>query len=620
MKYVDANSIKTLGKICVFGTGIDADVMIRDTGIEDSILFFIDNNRNGHKYRNKPIISVDDYVKNGLDTIIVIASYRFANEIAKQLTERGIAFYIWDNECVFHYNNDIKKYIEFNQKIWGDKKISEAENEILVAFDNKHAVNSITHTAFFANHFAQKYKAKIVGYFRFGGKKEDISNVVLEVYKSINLQNVVDYNLTPQQEQEVNSIVEEKWNNINDWDDWLKIEVYGIKIGNTLIRHLVRHYIPEFEVKAAAHKIFLKEALSLFIFWHDYFKKHKVKTVLLLDGVCWESYIREIAIDKGIDVYTVGSYFQKAFKDFYRETSMFYMKDFWNSLSKEEQIKGVEWAKKELGKRIYGEIDRLPGTNDLNCFAAKEKKSNIKRTNKIKIVICPHIFEEDSYQYGDNLFSNNYIAWLDQLGRMSNENSEYEWYLKMHPSAARRDFLIIDSFLERYKNIIKLDRDISPFQMKKEGIEWALTVAGTISQEYPLIGIQVINAGQNVGQTFDFAWNPKTKDEYINLIKSIKELKPKDNQEEIYKFFATYFYYWDRRDYWESNIFFKDERLEWNREKLNRNGLTHGPWQYKEYMDEWSSDSQEKVEAKIAEIIKEMNEWKADCFYKKDRA
>lgn len=619
MRCVDVYSIKKLGKICVFGTGIDADVMIKNTGIEDDIVFFIDNNRYGHQYKNRQIISVDDYINNGYTTTIVIASYRFAIEILNQLNERGLDAYIWDNECVFHFNEDIEQYIEFNKKIWGSKRINSTDKEILVPYDNKHAVSSITHTAFFANYFAEKYNAKIVGYFRFGGKKEDISNVVLNVYQSINLQEIVDYKLTDKQKQKVSSLVEKTWNNLKEWHDWLNVEVYGIKLGNTLIRHLLRHYIPEFEAKADSHKVFLREAISLFVFWYDYFDKHDVKTVLLLDGVCWESYIREIAINKGIDVYIIGAYFQKAFKDYYRETSMFYMKDFWNSLSEEEKKTGVEWAKKELEKRIYGDIDRLPGTNDFNCFAVKEKKSNIKKTLNKKIVICPHIFEEDSFQYGDNLFSNNYIEWLDQLGKLSNKDNGYEWYLKMHPSAARRDFLIIDSFLKKYPNIIKLDYDISPFQMKKEGIEWALTVAGTISQEYPLIGIQVINAGRNVGESFDFAWNPKTKNEYIDLINSINELQPKNNKEEIYKFFATYFYYWDRRDYWESDVFFKDVRLEWNREKLNRNGLTHGSWQYRKHMDEWNRESQKNVEAKIEDMICEMNEWKPDYFYRKDK-
>ncbi len=620
IKYVDAKTINEIGdEICVFGTGIEAEQLIdaiKETKI--NIAYFIDNNRSGNHFIGKEIKSLNFYVESGDNKPIVIATYKYANEIIKQIQKFDLDCIVWDDQNVFHSNETIERFVAFNKKIWESKKIV-SDAKVLVPYDNKHSSYMMIHTAFCANYFAQKYNASIEAYFRFGGGIENVSDVVYGVYESINIQNVIDNRLSVEQKKRAKDLVEEIWQRIHTWKDWDSIEIYDINIGTTIVRHMLRHFMPSFEATDVKNKSFLNDAVETFVFWYDYIKCNNIKVVLLADGVCWDSYIRDIAITFGIDAYTIYEYFQKTFFNYYRASELFYLKDFWNQLTDEEQNKGIEWAKKSLDERINGKIEKLQFSEDKNIYSLKEKESGIKKTNKLKVLICPHIFEEDSYKCGEYLFDNNYLSWLNHIGELSERRTDVEWYLKIHPSASKRDHMIIEQYLEKYSNIVKIDKDVSPKQLKEEGVSWALTVNGTIAQEYPLIGIEVINAGHNVGETFDFAWNPKSEVEFDEIIEKMDVLQPKNNIEEIYKFYATFYYYYLDKVYINSNIFFDNIKLEWGRLILKSHGLNFGPWQYQAYMDEWTEEKQNRIEEYMPTLFNELDNWDAGIFYRKDK-
>lgn len=628
MIYLDCDQcIQLFSKqeVYIFGTGIDAEQLIKQLAEFIEIIAYVDNHRsgNGRIFYGKEILDVSQCLeRRNKNQPIIIASYRFAKEICEQLQQlgcvAGVDYFVWDDMYLFHFDENTKKYIEFMNTIWMKQKQTNSSKKILLPFDNRHDLMSVIY-AYCGNYFAEKYHASIYGYLRFGMKREDASNVIEEIYKSFQMEDLIDSSLSEEERREANQICASLWKELKSWEDWDRITIYGIHFGTTMIRHLLRVHIPSFDLRDEKMYSFLQKSVDTVVFWYHYIMENDIQVVLLADGVSWDGYIRDIAITKGIPTYALCYTMKKMTLDYCIRPEYAYFDKMWDQLTKEEQKYGIEWAKEQIAKRISGGTDEVFLIEKNKFTFAKKKKEYriLEQNNKTKVIICPHIFEEDSYMCGRQIFDNNYFAWLCHLGELSEKTPNYDWYLKMHPSAVRRDFIIIDKLLEKYPRIKRISADVSPIQMREEGAKYALTVQGTIGHEYPAIGLQVINAGINPHSCFDFTWNPKTKEEYDNLILHLDELEPKTNLEGLYKFYClNYLYYnWDYVPYRE--LFFKEPCLGMNRLELEVIGKKMGTWMYEEYKKEWTKKDHDNLISKIPEIFKKLDTWRADILYRK---
>ncbi len=615
-------------KIFIFGTGVDAEQAERELAQYAIVLAYIDNNRYGIErfFNNKNIISLEQALEiREKNQPIIIATYRFAIEICAQLKKANLLpeldFFVWDSIQLFHYDDSTINYIRFLRNLWIPYKKEHDVRKILVMFDNKHDLLS-TICAYCANYFAEKNNAAIYGYFRFGANCLNASNVIKDIYKAFNMRELIVPDLNEEQKREADIIYNNIWNNLSTWEDWKNITIYGICFGTTIVRHLLRTYIPTFDLKDSKMSSFLIEAIQTIVFWYHYIFGNDIKAVLLGDGVSWDGYIRDIAITKGIPTYAIAYKMRKMTLNFCDRASYPYFKEMWEQLTQNEQVYGMEWAKEHIRMRLQGGTDEVFYTNKNNfTFSEKRKSSDIlEKNDKIKIVICPHIFEEDCYWCGEQIFDNNYFAWLCHLGELSNITPDYDWYLKMHPFAQRRDMMIIDMLLKKYPYIKKIPSNISPLQLKEEGVNYALTVYGTIGHEYPEIGIQVINAGINPHSSFDFTWNPKTKEEYDDLILNLDKLEKKIDEDDLYKFYSLNYLYYD----WEyipyRSIFFDNPFLAMDKLELQANGKDLGTWKYDEYMKEWTKEKHEKIWIQLEKIFNKLDEWKPNKLYKRQES
>lgn len=608
-------------KIYIFGTGIDAEQVCESVNIDNYIVAFIDNKRYGinNKFRGKEIISIDQYKKSE-DQIILIAAGRFFKEIENQLKELGYTggedFYIWDEWRLFHKTSDVEKYISFLKNVWGSYKLDERTNKILIAFDNRCDLAAIKY-AYCANYFAEKYQASIYGYFRFGSNVLNASPVVKEIYQAFNMVELVDTSLVDQ--KEVKTLVDKIWGGLNTWGDWKNITFYGINFGITLIRDFLRTQIPDFDIKNEKMYKFLWKRVETIVFWHKYFKINSIKTVLLGDGVSWDGYIRDIALSYKIPTYAIDGWkIEKMTFNYHHFNSCYYYKEMWNQLTEYEKKTALEWAKHHIEKRINGYSDEV-SLMDKNKFSFSEKikkEQVLSENKKIKVMICPHIFEEDCYHCGEQIFDDNYFEWLCHLGELSNKTPQYDWYLKMHPSSSRRDFIIIDKLLKKYTNIKPIREGVSPLQLKKEGVKFALTVCGTIGHEYPAIKIQVINAGKNLHENFDFDWNPKTKEEYDYLIFNLDRLEEKHDEVGLKQFYSMHYLIYDSKKFYSSDIFFEKDYLNLTRCELPAVGKRAGIWMYEEYMKDWNEEKHKLVYNRLEKLFKELEEWKPNILYR----
>lgn len=613
-------------EIYIFGAGEFGEKLYNKICDVVTINAFIDNNRygKGNYLCGKEIISLARYgeIRTNNQPIIVSA-YRHMEDISDQLEKEGFIsgkdFFIWDDMCIFHADEIIKNYINFMTEIWKEKKQETPKRIILTHFDSAHEHCTISN-AYCSNYLAEKYNAAIYGYCRFGIAAQNASQVVQDVYKAFNMVGIIDSSLNDELQKEADSLLDSIWEKLYSWEDWKNITVYGIRLGTTVIRDFLRENIPDWNMRSPRLYCFFKKVVDTIVFWYHYIQEHDIAAVLLADGVCWDGYIRDIAITKGIPVYAIDEKLERAYFDYHLHSdACLHYKEMWEQLLPHEQQYGREWAREHLAERIGGNLDEVDiATAGTFGFAENFREERVlDNDEKIKVLICPHIFEEDSYWCGEQIFDNSYIEWLEHLGELSEKTPQYHWYLKMHPCAKRRDLIIFENYIKRYPKIKMLPMHISPLQLKEEGAAFALTVCGTIGHEYPAIGIQVINAGINPHSAFDFTWNPKTKEEYDELLLNLDKLEPKNNLEELYQFYSMHYLFYDREYPSYRKLFFENPYIPMFKEELAAYGKEPGTWKYEEYMKEWTPERHRWLLDQMADIFQKMDEWRPDVFYRR---
>lgn len=626
--YVDSEKIgnKLRGRnIYVFGTGVEAESLVKKASKLVSITAYIDNFRCGKDkfFYGKRIYSVDEYLDIADESkVIVIATYRFGVEIEEQLIREGLVkgedFFFWDDVNLYVQDSITTKYIEFLSGIWMKENMCAGTAKIIVPFDNKHDTQPIVF-AYFAHYLAKKHNASITAYLCMLMEKKDAAPVLRKIYEALNINELVDYRLTDRQKDRVEDICESLWEELYTWEDWNRVYIYGIHFGTTFIRDYNRLFIPQFDLRNEYTYKFLKRAVSMVVFWYDYFNSNDVKAVILGDGVVTDSYIRDIAISKGIPCYTFCYMMERLCLDYCAGRPYQYFDKYWEQLTPEEQKRGIEWSREHLERRLQGGLEEVIRISKKNFTFALEKKEErvLEENDKLKVVIFPHIFEEESYQCGDHIFDNSYFEWLCHLGELSEKTPDYDWYIKEHPDGRRRDFIIWDMITNKYPKIKRIPAAVSPYQLRDEGVKYALTVCGTIGQEYPAIGIQVINAGRNPYDCFDFTWNPRSKEEYDELIMSLRTLKPKEDMEGLYRFYCIRYLYYEWAEDMFNDFFSDFPCLQIDRLIAELMDKELGTWLYEEFMKEWTLEKHQKIVDGVEGMLQKMDNRRLDVLYRK---
>lgn len=614
-------------EIYVFGAGMDAEEIQKRLSKYTTIRAYIDNYRGntGILFCGKPIIELSQCLEEKTaEQPILVCTKAYAMEICKQLLEcglkAGIDYFVWDDRCVYHYNDDVRDWITFCKKIWTQEK-RDSSKEVLIPFSNT-AIKYRILTMYYAQHFAEKFNASICGYTRHNAKQVYEGDISLEIYKACNVDKIICMKLTEEQEETARQICDNLWNQLHTWEDWKNINIYGINLGASIVSNFLRRYVPSFDLQDEKMYTYLNKCVREIVFWYEYINTNDIKVIFLDDGVTSDGFIRDIAITKGIPVYVHEERLYRLTLDWrqIRECVTTHFKELWEQLSVKEQEYGLKWAERQIAKRLQGGTEEMGGIHKNNStFAEAKKKYRILADDdKIKVIIFPHIFEEFSLHGGWQIFDDNYFSWLCHLGELSEKTPQYDWYVKLHPAARQRDNMIIDMIIEKYPRIKRIPSNVSPLQLKEEGAKFALTVSGTIGHEFPEMGIQVINAGNNPHIAYDFTWNPKTKDEYDDLIMHLDVLNKKIDIEDIYKFYCLDYLYYDWEDEKNKKLIFENELLVKKESQLKQMGMEEGAWMYREFMNEWTWEKQKRICSKLGEVIKQADNWKPNILYKKE--
>lgn len=433
-----------------------------------------------------------------------------------------------------------------NQKIWSYGRTTQTEGEILL--ESNAMSTSIIAFSYLSNLLARKHKAKIVAYLngRNTVKTKLANRKINKIYRSFNVSDFIYYDLSPFQSEKVASLYQKMISRLKTKRDVESLTIGGVWFGDLLYdSHCLNYEVPTISLEDPRFHESLRTALQALVFWRDYLDTHRVRSVIVSHTVYIQSgIITRLAIQRAIPVYHINAthvhYLTK--KNLWAYDEFFYYPEYFRELPEEERKKGLATAKERLDKRLSGRVGVDMHYSTQSAYGQIKDNKVLKESPRKKILVATHCFFDNPHPYGVNLFPDFY-EWLYFLGEIS-ELTDYDWYIKTHPDFLPGNIPILEEFTRRYPKFMLLPSDTSHLQLKEEGINFGLTVYGTIGVEYPALGIPVVTASQcNPRIRYKFNIHPKTIEEYRHILMNLQEQKLDVDMNEIYEFYFMHYLY-----------------------------------------------------------------------------
>jgi hypothetical protein len=427
-----------------------------------------------------------------------------------------------------------KRFVKRNKKVWGDYQQNRSEAEIL--FELTGMQPNIISYGYLSNILAKKHNAKIRAYSF--GENNSISSPHRKIYKSFNAE-IFSYTLTQNQQLELEQLFSSVYPSLKTKQDVFNLAVSGVWFGDLLYDfHLSAHGVPTVVITDPEFRDSLKKALYQYIYWRDYFANHNVKAINVTHCDYLVAIPLRIAIQRGISAYQCnahGCYYMTkerlwAYTDFYDFPRQF------REFPEDDRNRYLQVAKEQIDRRFAGEVGVDMTYSTKSAYTKKKRDKVLSGSNKIKVLIATHCFFDSPNGLGVNLFPDFY-EWLTFLGNIS-EKTDYEWYIKTHPDFLPGNIPVLEEFASRYSKFSMIPAETSHHQIIEEGIDFVLTVYGTIGFEYAALGKTVINASQcNPHIAYNFNIHPRSVKEYENILMNLADQKLYINKDEVYEYY-----------------------------------------------------------------------------------
>lgn len=490
---------------------------------------------------------------------------------------------------LFFIDKETKRFIRHNKKVWKDWVNQRSDAIILVDFYS--ISETIISYSYFLNILAKKHNATIKSF-----SPVMRMRALRKVYQSFNTTVHVVTWLNEDQRRRKVTLSQEVMPRLQTKQDVFDLEILGVGIGIDIYETYLKDGKPTVILNDPKLFELVEEAIGLVIFWQDFFAENKVAAVV----VSHDCYINlgilcKVAYQKRVPVYapTIRSI---AFLDRPLQPRLFFReyRQIFRSLSAEEQVRAIAIAERQLERRLSGEVGvDMPYAIKSAFHNSYNEKAVLRKHDRIKVLICTHCFFDNPFAYGEILFVDFY-EWLHYLGKLS-EKTDYDWYIKMHPDPLPGTEEIIRSILKQFPRITFIPLETSHHQLAKEGINFVLTVYGTVGQEYPALGVQVINAGDNPRMAYDFNWHPKTREEYEDYLMNLDTLHREMRMDEVYESYYMHYYYTCA-----DNLFL--ESYKQCTEDLNSK-QRNGPAVYEYFVNQLTEDKHQEIIANICNYL-----------------
>lgn len=368
-----------------------------------------------------------------------------------------------------------------------------------------------------------------------------------KVYSTFGVNKFFKQKLDKDAYKELNFIFNQTFFNIQKKEDLFNLKIYEIDIGKDIYEsYLIRFHKPTLDIKDINFKKLFIESLKTLIYWKKVLTKYNIKGVFVSHRSYIETnIISKLAYQKNIPVFTNNGALTKFSKHQSSEldNTKFYKLVF-NELSEKEKIKAIEISKKRIELKFEGNIGVDMSYSEKTAFHKKFNNERVlNKSNNIKVLICTHCFYDNPQCYGGLLYLDFY-EWLCHLSEIA-KKTDYDWYIKPHPDYLPGTLEILNNVVKKFDKITLINPETSFFQLANEGLNFALTCHGTIAQELPLLGIDVINADVNNPHcAFDFSYTPKDLIDYEKTLLNLKQFKSLlVNKNQIYEYYYLNNYY-----------------------------------------------------------------------------
>jgi hypothetical protein len=329
----------------------------------------------------------------------------------------------------------------------------------------------------------------------------------------------------------------------------LNLAIDDIQIGDLIYdEHLNRNRIPTVDLRSAAIAETIQAALTRFYFLQEYFNTNQVVATYNTHQCYFEAIPLRISASRNIEVFSVHETEIQRFSQekLWHTVDTFKYPEVFRRLPEIAREKGRIWASQRIQERFLGKVGVDMRYSTRSAFTEPDhRKKILKQNGKIEILIAAHCFFDAANGSGRNIFPDFY-EWLKIVGKVSNQ-TDFNWYLKTHPDYLPGNDEIAQEIIRDYPRIQWIPNTTSHLQLVEEGLDFALTVYGTIAFEYAALGVTVINASMfNPHVSYQFNLHPRSQEEYEKLLLSLsRDKKIKINLEDIYEYYFMHKYYYD---------------------------------------------------------------------------
>lgn len=347
--------------------------------------------------------------------------------------------------------------------------------------------------------------------------------------------------------------------------DLHNLEINSIKVGDLIYASFIRFRERE--------SIDYNDYFLLFLLFKTLAIQDQISSLIETKNITfyvttYTSYVQHgvaarVLLARGVKIYSMGNVrpIVKAHQtgDYTHRTRYWEYATLLDSAENLEALRGM--AKKSLLDRFAGAID--PGIIYMKKSPYVNNASiNFSDERYFDGVVYLHDFFDSAFDHRKYLFNDLFI-WADHtLAVIDKHNLNIA--IKPHPNGIHEGVRVVEHLKEKYPNLIWIDGGVSNLDLfKRSGA--GISVFGSVLCELAFHGKVGIAAGEHPAINFNLAYNPKTIQEYDQLLINLRSLDPKsDCRQKAIDFYVAHNYLTGEKDVELSS---KEQEIIWDNDK-----------------------------------------------------